>query len=101
MVFGGCIALAAPLLALFMLRDLELAPWGYALALGIPAVGGVIGSSASTCLVRRLGERRVLLLAGVSGTLWMPVIPLSPPGLGGLAIVLGSEFLLMLSAGNS
>lgn len=76
-------------------------PWGYALALGIPAVGGVIGSSASTCLVRRLGERRVLLLAGVSRTLWMPVIPLSPPGLGGLAIVLGSEFLLMLSAGIS
>ncbi len=50
MVFGGSIMLVTPLLTLLMLRELGLAPRRYRLSLGLPCLGGLIGS---LCAPRR------------------------------------------------
>ncbi|MGW7349878.1 MFS transporter [Streptomyces sp. NPDC054784] len=44
LLFGGTVMMASPLTAVLMLDELGLAPWQYGLALGIPCLGGVLGS---------------------------------------------------------
>lgn len=99
MIFGGCIMMASPLLAVLMLRDLALPPWQYGLALGVPGLGGVLGSLCTKHLTARLGARQVLLGFGVGRTLWLGFISLAPVGTGGLAVIMISEFLLLFCAG--
>lgn len=99
MVFGGCIMLAAPLLAVFMLRDLGLTPWQYGLALGLPGIGGILGAICTPTLTRRFGDRTVLLTFGVLRTLWMGLLPLAPDGTAGLVVIIVAEFLLLFCAG--
>lgn len=99
MIFGGCIMMASPLLAVLMLRDLALPPWQYGLALGLPGLGGVLGSLCTKRLTARYGARQVLLTFGVGRTLWLGFIPLAPAGTGGLIVIIVSEFLLLFCAG--
>jgi predicted MFS family arabinose efflux permease len=99
MVFGGCIMAASPLIAVLMLRDLGFAPWQYGLALGLPCLGGILGSVMAKRLVRRVGQRTVLLAFGVGRTLWMGLIPLAPPGTKGLILIIVAETLLLWCAG--
>lgn len=98
-LFGGCLMLAAPLTALLMLRDLGLQPWQYGLALGLPGLGGVLGSMCTAPLTRRLGDRTVLLTFGVLRTLWLGFIAVAPGGAMGLAVIIAADFLLLMSAG--
>ncbi|WP_457207853.1 MFS transporter [Nocardioides sp. P5_C9_2] len=98
-IFGGCIMMAAPLMTVFMLRDLGLDPWQYSLALGIPGLGGIAGSLCTGRLTRRFGDRSVLLTFGVLRTLWLGLIPLAPPGTTGLVVIIVADFLLLFSAG--
>ena len=98
-LFGGCIMLASPLLAVLMLRDLGLAPWQYGLALGIPGVGGILGSLCTTPLARRFGDRMVLLVFGVLRTLWLGFIAIAPSGTVGIVVIIVAESLLLFSAG--
>lgn len=95
LVFGGCIMASAPLMAVFMLRDLGFASWEYGIALGVPCVGGILGA----LLIRRLSERAGLLGFGVARTLWLGLLPLAPSGAAGLAVITASQFLLLVSAG--
>ncbi|WP_317447750.1 hypothetical protein [Streptomyces collinus] len=44
--------MASPLMAVLMLDDLGLAPWQYGLALGLPCLGGVLGSRLHPLLTR-------------------------------------------------
>ena len=99
MLFGGGLMVAHSLLALFMLRDLHLAPWQYGLAMGLAGAGGITGALAAPGLTRWLGPRAVLLTFGVGRTLWLGLLPLAPDGTGGLAVVAVSEFMLLFSAG--
>ncbi len=99
MLFGGYITLVGPLLAVFILRDLELGPTHYGLALGLPAIGGVVGSRLSPTINRRLGWRRTLLGFGTLRTVWMLLIPLGSPGAFGFTLILVAQFMLMFSAG--
>ncbi|WP_323097420.1 MFS transporter [Intrasporangium sp. YIM S08009] len=99
MVFGGCIMMASPLLAVLMLRDLAFTPWQYGLALGVPGLGGVVGSLCTKRLTARFGARRILLTFGVGRTLWLGLVPWAPSGAGGLALIVASEFLLLFCAG--
>ncbi|CAL9659041.1 hypothetical protein SUDANB54_06932 [Streptomyces sp. enrichment culture] len=69
LLFGGSVMMASPLMAVLMLDDLGLAPWQYGLALGLPCLGGVLGSRLTPLLTRRFGQRRILLLSGVARTL--------------------------------
>ncbi|MEU1812741.1 MFS transporter [Micromonospora aurantiaca] len=79
-IFGGGIMAAAPVVAVFMLRDLHLPPWQYGLAFGLPCLGGILGSLTAGALVRRHGLRPVLLATGAARALWMGLIPAAPPG---------------------
>lgn len=98
-LFGGCIMLASPLLAVLMLRDMGLAPWEYGLALGIPGVGGILGSLCTTRLARSFGDHTVLLVFGVLRTLWLGFIAMAPSGTTGLIVIIVAESLLLFSAG--
>ncbi len=99
MTFGAGLVLVSPLLAVLALRDLGLAPWQYAIVLGVPAVGGALGSAVSARIQRRHGSARTLLAFGSIRTLWTVWLALSPHGAAGFAFVLVAEFLLMTTAG--
>ncbi|WP_210636624.1 MFS transporter [Streptomyces sp. GESEQ-13] len=99
LLFGGSVMMASPLMAVLMLDDLGLAPWQYGLALGLPCLGGVLGSRLTPLLTRRFGQRRILLVSGVARTLWTVVLPLVPSGALGLLVIVAADFGLLLSAG--
>jgi predicted MFS family arabinose efflux permease len=98
-LFGGCITLSSPLTAVLMLRDLGLEPWQYRLALGLPGLGGIVGSVCTKPLTRRFGQRTVLLAFGVLRTLWLGFIAAAPTGAAGLAVIIAADFLLVSCAG--
>ncbi|GAA4808370.1 MFS transporter [Streptomyces ziwulingensis] len=99
LLFGGSLMMASPLMAVLMLRDLGLAPWQYGLALGLPCLGGVLGSRLAPRLTRRFGPRHVLLLSGVARTLWLIPLPLTPSGALGVFVIVAADFGLLFSAG--
>ncbi|MFD4524457.1 MFS transporter [Streptomyces sp. NPDC058470] len=99
LLFGGSIMMTSPLIAVLMLRDLGLAPWQYGLALGLPCLGGVLGSRLTSLLTRRFGQRRILLLSGVARTLWTILLPLAPSGALGVFIIVAADFGLLFAAG--
>lgn len=99
LIFGGAIMAAMPVVTVLMLRDLHLAPWQYGLALGLPCVGGILGSLTAGPLTNRYGLHAVLLTTGVGRTLWMGLIPLAQPGTPGLIVIVIAETLLLFFAG--
>ncbi|MFC8841078.1 MFS transporter [Streptomyces griseoincarnatus] len=99
LLFGGSVMMASPLMAVLMLDDLGLAPWQYGLALGLPCLGGVLGSRLTPLLTRRFGQRRILLVSGVARTLWTILLPLTPTGALGLCVIVAADFGLLFSAG--
>jgi len=99
MLFGGAVTMAAPLLAVLMLRDLHLSAWQYGLALGAPAAAGLLGSTLSPRLVARLGADRALVWSAAARGPWILLLPLAPAGVPGLVVVLASQSLLLLTAG--
>ncbi|MBF6345111.1 MFS transporter [Nocardia cyriacigeorgica] len=99
MVFGGSILMTTPLMALLMLRELGFAPWQYALSLGLPCAGGLIGSMCAPKLVGVFGERAVLLGFGVLRTCWLAPLLLAGPNLLGLVVIVATETLLLFCAG--
>lgn len=99
LLFGGSVMMASPLMAVLMLDELGLTPWQYGLALGLPCVGGVLGSRLTPLLTRRFGQRRVLLVSGVARTVWTILLPLTPSGALGLCVIVAADFGLLFSAG--
>lgn len=99
LLFGGSVMMASPLMAVLMLDGLGLAPWQYGLALGLPCLGGVLGSRLAPLLTRRFGQRRVLLLSGVARALWTILLPLTPAGALGVFVIVAADFGLLLCAG--
>lgn len=99
LLFGGAVMMTSPLMAVLMLDDLGLAPWQYGLALGLPCLGGVLGSRLTPPLTRRWGPRRVLLLSGVARSLWTVLLPLTPSGALGVCVIVAVDFGLLFSAG--
>jgi MFS family permease len=99
MLFGGPVMMVSALMAVLMLRDLGLSPRDYGLALGLPCLGGVAGSWVAARLVRRFGQRRVLLASGAARAPWLLLIPLAPRGSGGLALIVLAETGLLVAAG--
>ncbi|MEV0647540.1 MFS transporter [Phytomonospora sp. NPDC050363] len=99
MVFGGAMMLSTPLLAVLMLRELGFTPWEYGLALGIPGVGGVLGSLLARRLTLRFGQRGILLSFGVLRGLTLSALPFAAPGTAGLVVIVVSETALLFCAG--
>ncbi|WP_329309652.1 MFS transporter [Streptomyces sp. NBC_01262] len=99
MLFGGSIMMSSPLVAVLMLRDLHFTPWQYGLALGLPCLGGVLGSRLTATLTSRLGPHRVLLLFGVLRTPWTILLPWLPFGTLGLVALVAADTGLLVAAG--
>ncbi|ASW57980.1 MFS transporter [Plantactinospora sp. KBS50] len=99
LLFGGPVMLTSPLLAVLMLRELQLPPWQYGLALGVPCLGAVLGARLAPAFTRRWGMRRMLLLFGVLRAPWLLMLPLTPAGTAGLLVILVAESGLLFAAG--
>ncbi|MEV0396960.1 MFS transporter [Polymorphospora rubra] len=99
MLFGGAVTMTVPLLAVFMLRDLQLSAWQYGLALGAPAAAGLLGAALSPRIVTVLGARRALLWSGAARGPWILLLLLATAGLPGLVTILVSQALLLFTAG--
>ncbi|WP_431961174.1 MFS transporter [Actinacidiphila sp. bgisy160] len=99
MLFGGAIMMSSPLLTVLMLRELRFAPWQYGLALGLPCLGGVLGSRLTAPLTGRLGPHRVLLLFGVLRTPWLLLLAWAPSGSLGPVVLITANTFLLLAAG--
>ena len=96
LVFGGCVMATAPLLAVFMLRELHLAPWAYGFALGVPCLGGILGAFLS----RRIAdERRKLLGFGTARALFLGFLAVAPAGTAGLIVITATQLILLICAG--
>jgi MFS family permease len=94
-LFNGLILATAPLLAVLMLGRLGFAPWQYGLAFGVACVGGLIGSRLARPFVRRFGQHRVMLAAGVLRACWSVALAFVQPGVAGLVLVIATEFGLI------
>ncbi|MFJ5216946.1 MFS transporter [Streptomyces sp. NPDC088354] len=99
MLFGAAIMMSSPLLVVLMLRELHFTPWQYGLSLGLPCLGGVLGSRLTAPLARRLGVRRVLLLFGVLRTPWLVLIAWVPSGPAALVVLVAADTCLLAAAG--
>jgi MFS family permease len=96
---GGLIMATEPLLAVMMLEQLGFAPWQYTLAFGAPCVGGLIGSRLARRLVARFGRHRVMLVFGTLRACWPVGLAFMGSGTGGLVLVLGVQFGLIVCMG--
>ena len=99
MLVGGLIMASEPQLAVLLLGQLKFAPWQYTLAFGAPCIGGFIGSRLARPLVTRFGRHRILLVVGTLGVCWPIGLALVGPGTGGVALVMGLQFGLVLCMG--
>ncbi|MFG2426883.1 MFS transporter [Streptomyces sp. NPDC048590] len=98
-VFNGLVMASSPLLAVLMLGELGFAPWQYGLAFAAPSVAGLLGSRLAGPLVVRFGQRRALAWSGALRALWPAGLAFVGPGTGGLLLVIGVEFGLILCCG--
>ncbi|MFJ9950748.1 MFS transporter [Kitasatospora sp. NPDC091207] len=95
-LFNGLVMAAEPLLAVLLLDRLGFAPWQYGLAFAVPSVGGLLGARLARPLVTRFGQRRVLVASGALRALWPVGLAFPGTGTGGLLLVMGVEFGLIL-----
>jgi MFS family permease len=96
---GGLIMATAPLMAVLMLGELGFAPWQYAVAFGVPCVGGLVGSRLSRPLVQRFGRNRVMLISGTLRACWSCGLAFVGPGAPGLALVIAVQLGLVTCMG--
>ncbi|WP_329385063.1 MFS transporter [Streptomyces sp. NBC_01716] len=92
---NSLIMAAEPLLAVLLLGSLGWTPWQYGLAFALPCVGGLVGSRLARRLVARFGQRRVLIVSGVSRACWPVGLAFVQPGVPGIALVMAVQFGLV------
>ncbi|MGY4098215.1 MFS transporter [Nocardia sp. R16R-3T] len=96
MLVNGLIMAAEPLLSVLMLAHLGFPVWEYGLAFAVPCIGGLIGSRLAHHVAFRFGEQSVLLIFGILRACWPLGLAFIRPGLAGLAIVMVTEFGLIV-----
>jgi len=96
---GGLILAVEPPLAVLMLGQLGFAPWQYTLGFGLPCVGGLIGSRLARRLVARFGGHRIMLVFGILRACWPVGLAFVERGTGGLFLVIGIQFGLIVCMG--
>jgi Major Facilitator Superfamily len=96
---NALILATAPLVAVLMLGELGFAPWQYALAFGVPCVGGLIGARLSPRLVARFGRDRVLRRAGALRACWSLGLAGVVPDVRGLVLVIAVQLGLVTCMG--
>lgn len=93
---NGLIMAGEPLLAVLMLGDLGFSAWQYGLAFSVPCLGGLIGARCAGRMVARFGTHGILIGAGTARACWPIGLAFVGPGVGGLAVVMITEFGLIL-----
>ncbi|MGW3349842.1 MFS transporter [Nonomuraea rubra] len=96
---NALIMATAPLLLHLMLNDLGFTPLEYGLGFGVPCLGGIVGARLSRPLVRRFGERRILLGFGAARAVWLVGLVFVGPGTGGLLVVMAVEMAMITCVG--
>jgi hypothetical protein len=96
---GGLLLAMEPQLAVLLIGQLKFAPWQYTLAFGAPCIGGFIGSRLARGLVARFGRRRVFLVVGTLSACWPAWLAFVGPGAGGVILVIGVQFGVVLFMG--
>lgn len=96
---AALIMATAPPLAYLMLHDLGFSPLQYGLGFGVPCLGGIVGARVSRPLVRRYGQRKILLGFGVARALWLVGLSGMGTGLAGLLVVMAVETGLITCMG--
>lgn len=99
MLFGGAIMMSSPLMTILMLRELHFTPWQYGLALGLPCLGGALGSRLTAPLTGRLGRHRILLVFGVLRTPWLLLLAWTPAGALAPVVLITVDTFLLAAAG--
>jgi MFS family permease len=99
LLFAGSVAWLTPVETVFYLRDLHFSAWQYGLLMGIPSLGGLLGSRLCRRLVVRSNPVRVVWWTSVLRGPWQLLIPLAVPGLGGLILSGVGFFGVLLFAG--
>jgi MFS family permease len=100
LLFAGSVAWLTPVETVFYLRDLHFSAWQYGLLMGIPALGGLLGSRLSRRLVVRSNPVRLVWWTSVLRGPWQFLVPLAMPGLGGLILSGVGFFGVLLFAGT-
>lgn len=99
MVFGAMLMGVQPLILVFMLRDLGFTPFQYGLALGLPAAAGLAGAVLAPHIERRWGRDTGMVALGALRAVWLVPIAFAPPGLGGVAVIVVCDAVLLFFAG--
>jgi MFS family permease len=96
---NGLIMATAPVIAVLMLGRLGFTPWQYGVAFGVPCIGGLIGSRLARPLVARLGQHKVILIAGTLRACWPLGLAFIQPGAVGIVLVVAVQFGLVFCIG--
>ncbi|WP_433757777.1 MFS transporter [Nocardia sp. CA-135398] len=96
MLVNGLIMAGEPLLSVLMLADLRFPVWEYGLAFAVPCIGGLVGSRLARRVAARFGEQTVLRVFGTLRACWPLGLAFIRPGPAGLAIVMITEFGLII-----
>jgi MFS family permease len=99
MLLNSFILCTEPLLAVLMLRNLHFQTWQYAMAFGVPCIGGLIGARLAPRLVARYGQLRVIFAFGTLSVGWPIGLAFIPGGALGLLLVMALQFGLVTSLG--
>jgi MFS family permease len=96
---NGLIMATSPVVAVLMLGKLGFTPWQYGLAFGLPCVGGLIGARLARPLVARLGQARIMLVAGTLRACWSVGLAFIHPGIAGIVLIVVVQFGLVTCIG--
>lgn len=99
MLFGGVYSTSVPLIAFFILDDLELSPWAYGLVIGLPAAAGFLGSWSAQYFMKREQTFPFLKLFGFLRGVWLILIPFAPDSSLTIPYIVIVQFLAMLCCG--
>ncbi|WP_328317751.1 MFS transporter [Streptomyces sp. NBC_00388] len=98
-VVNGLIMASEPLLAVLLLNHLGFAPWQYGLVFAAPCVGGLAGSRLASRLVKRYGQRPVMLTSGALRACWPLGLAFVQPGVPGIVLVIAVQLSLVTCCG--
>ncbi|WP_256838935.1 MFS transporter [Ornithinimicrobium faecis] len=103
LLFAGAVAAMTPVTQVFYLQDLQFTEQQYGLLMGLPSVGGLIGSWMTGRVTRRWGVGPTLWWSSVLRTPWYLIFPLATAGTIGMIwlLVAFTGVLLFSSITNS
>lgn len=88
LIFAGAVAAMGPVTQIFYLQDLQFTAAQYGLLMGLPSLGGLVGSWITGRITRRWQLGPTVWWSSVLRTPWYLLYPLAPPGTSGLVMLI-------------